>query len=472
MQKLAIAIMVICVGATLLNAIPGAGATKVTPDNCRETDAGVWCAKTLMTSSEKFDGVNYGDADNDGKMDVVASGLAGDVWVARYINHEWIAQVVWSNPGELIQPAVGDVNNDGKNEIVVGGMVAGPEADTGAGQVEMISGSGNHWTATRIHTDGFMVHGITTGDFDPDHPGNEVVIGTFGYNMTELAWTDGKWVETHMMSANHKVRTVVVGDIDNDGQNEVLAVSKDGNCYMVKKINHVWVTKILYTDTVDGLARCGFGDYNGDGITDVVASGDSTNLSLVQRTGNNWSGSVIFHDSDMMRGARIGDVYDGHPGNEILGAGYSGNITMLFQVNGTWKQTLLFHDVGRLHDLKIADVDPDHPGNEILTCGYSMRVTIVAQYHPDFGVAISPKGYDVIDKTAVTFTTTVSSKDYYTDTLNVAVDGLPTGATDLVEQPCDLGIREGGRHCDGQRPLDGRQRQHDLQREAHGHCRD
>jgi|GEM_PF-6170110 len=428
MQKLAIAIVLICVGATFLTAIPAASA-KVTPDNCRETDAGVWCAKTLMTASEKFDGVNYGDADNDGKTDVVASGLSGEVWLARYINHEWTAQVLWSNPGELIQPAIGDVDNDGKNEIVAGGMVAGPEADTGAGQVEMIKGSGNHWTATRIHTDGFMVHGIHVGDFDPDHPGNEVVIGTFGYNMTELAFTDGKWVETHMLSAGHKVRTVVVGDLDNDGQNEVLGVSKDQNIYIVKKVNHVWTNQIIYHNPVDGDARGGFGDYNGDGITDIVVSGDSTNLALIKRTGNNWSGSVIFTDSDAMRGSKIDDAYDGHPGNEIYGAGYSGNVTMLYQVNGTWKHYLLFHDIGRLHDLKIADVDPDHPGKEILVCGYSDSVTIVAQYHPNFGVSMSPAGYDVIDKTEVIFKTTISSKDYYTDTLNVAVEGLPTGAT-------------------------------------------
>jgi hypothetical protein len=428
MQKLAIAIVLMCIGATFLTAIPGVSA-KVTPDNCKETDAGVWCAKTLMSASEKFDGVNYGDADNDGKLEVVASGLSGEVWMAKYISKEWTAQVLWSNPGELLQPAVGDVDNDGKNEVIVGGMVAGPEADTGAGQVALIKGSGNHWVGTRIYTDNFMVHGIHFGDFDPDHPGNEIVIGTFGHNMTELAYTDGKWVVTPMMQAGHKVRTVVVGDLDDDGQNEVLGVSKDQNIYIVKKVNHVWTSKIIYTDPIDGPARGGYGDYDGDGITDIVVSGDSTDLALIKRTGNNWSGSVIFEDSDGMRGARIGDAYDGHPGNEIYGAGYSGNVTMHYQVNGAWKHYLLFHDIGRLHDLKIGDVDPDHPGNELLTCGYSNRVTIVAQYHPDFSVDMTPSGYDVIEKTEVSFKTTISSKDFYTDNLNVAVEGLPTGAT-------------------------------------------
>jgi hypothetical protein len=432
MRKPTTIMVLVCLGASILTAFLPVVTAKVTPDNCLETETGTWCSKTILTESEKFDGVNFGDVDNNGKLDVVGVGLSGQVWVARYVNHEWTAQKIWDNPGELLQPAVGDVDNDGKNEIVVGGMVAGPEADTGAGQVTMLKGSGTQWTATRIYTSEFMVHGIDVGDFDPDHPGIEIVIGTFGYNMTELAYTNSKWVDTLMLKAGHKVRTVVVGDADDDGKNEVTGISKDGNVYIVKKVSGAWTNKVVYTDTVDGVARGGIGDYDGDGVTDIVTSGDSADLALVKRTGTTWSGSVIFHDSDKMRGDKIGDVYDGHPGNEIVGAGYSGNVTMHYQVGTAWKHVLLFHDMGRLHDLKIADVDPDHPGIEIITCGYSNRVTIVAQYHPNFSVDMTPKGYSVIDKTEVAFTVTVSSKDYYTDDLNVAVTGLPTGATATV----------------------------------------
>ena len=430
MKKSTTILVLICLGASILTAFLPVVTAKVTPDNCLETETGTWCAKTILTESEKFDGVNFGDVDNDGKLDVVGVGLSGQVWVARYVSHEWTAQKLWDNPGELLQPAIGDVDNDGKNEIVVGGMVAGPEADTGAGQVTMLKGSGTQWTATRIYTAEAMVHGIHMGDFDPDHPGNEIVIGTFAYNMTELAYTNGKWVDTLMFKAGHKVRTVVVGDVDGDGKNEVTAASKDQNVYITKKVNHVWVTKSVYYDPIDGVARCGIGDFDGDGIVDIVTNGDSQDMAYIHGLGNsNYTGTVIFHDSDKGRGAKIGDVYDGHPGNEIVSTGYSGNVTLHYLVGTTWKHVLLYHDVGRLHDLKLADVDSDHPGIEIITCGYSNKVTVVAQYHPDFSVDMTPKGYSVIDKTEVAFTVTVSSKDYYTDDLSVAVTGLPTGAT-------------------------------------------
>ena len=428
MRKLTVIIVLICVGVSFMSALQPVVTAKVTPDNCRETDAGVWCAKTIMSDTEKFDGLGVGDVNNDGKLEIVGVGLAGKVWIAQYINHEWAPQVIWENPGELLLAAVGDADNDGKNEIVVVGMVAGPEADTGAGQVTLLKQTGNHWAATRIFTDPAMVHSVAIGHFDPDRQGNQVVVGTFSYNMTEIFWNGTGWQWANMMTAGHKIRTVFIADADNIGQNEVLAASKDANVYIVKKVNGVWTNRSVYKDT-DGVARLEVGDYDGDGQNEIVADGDGAHLVYLHRSGTTWTGKVIFDDSDEMRGAWIGDAYDGHPGNEIVAAGYSGNVTMHYLVGTEWKHVLLFHDVGRLHYVRIADIDPDHPGNEVLTCGYSDRLTLLTQVHPDLGVDMSPKGYNIVDKTEVGFTATITSKDFYTDNIDISVEGLPTGVT-------------------------------------------
>lgn len=427
-------IVLICLGASIMTAFLPAVPAKVTPDNCLETEAGTWCSETVASDTDKFDGLNVGDADNDGMVDIIGVGLSGKVWMAKYINKEWVTSVIWSNQGELLLPYVGDADNDGKNEVVVVGMVAGPEADTGAGQVTMLKGSGTNWVATRIHTDAYMVHGVSIGEFDPDHAGNEVVVGTFGWNMTEIALTGGQWISTTIMHMNitapataGKVRTAWIADVDGDGKNEITAMSKNWEGYIVKKSGGVWVNKTIYRDT-GGLARCGTGDYDGDGVIDIVASGDSKKLSLIKRTGSDWTGNVIFTDSDQMRGAQIFDVYDGHPGNEILGAGYSGNVTIHYQVGTDWKHVIVFHDTGRLHDVKAGDVNGDGK-IELITVGYSNRMTVISQKHPDFSVDMTPKGEKVVQKTEVTFTATVTSKDFYTDNLNVVVEGLPTGAT-------------------------------------------
>jgi len=433
----AILITLMFVGAAFMTTVLPAATAKVTPDNCIETEAGTWCSETVASDTQKFDGLNAGDADNDGKTEIIGVGLAGKVWMVKYVNKEWVTSTIWENPGELLLPYVGDADNDGKNEVVVVGMVAGPEADTGAGQVTMLKGSGTNWVATRIHTDPYMVHGVAIGEFDPDHAGNEVVVGTFGWNMTEIALTNGQWSSTVMMHTNitapataGKVRTVVISDIDADGKNEVTAACKNYEVYIVKKSGSTWTNKSIWRDT-GGPARTHTGDFDGDGVIDIVASGDSKNLALIKRSGTTWTGTVIFTDSDQMRGAQIWDVYDGHAGNEIIGAGYSGNVTMHYMVGTEWKHFLLFHDTGRLHDVKVADVNAD--GKLDIFCGgYSNKLTVISLKHPDFSVDITPKGVKVVDKTEVSFTATITSKDFYTDSLTVAVEGLPTGATSTL----------------------------------------
>jgi len=397
---------------------------------CLETEYGTWCGQTVLNDVKKFDGIAIGDADNDGINDIVGVGLSGKVMMASKIGGEWQTRTVWESPGELIIPAIGDADNDGLNEIVVVGMVAGPEADTGAGQVAIIEGAGNYWTATRIHTDSLMIHGVAIGDIDPDHPGNEIVTGGFDHNMT-LIWGSGSsWQYERMMTAEHKIRTVVIGDVDGDGAGEVVAASKDNKVYLVEKDGASWKHQVVFTDPDAGEARCAFGDYTGNGNMDIVAGGDSSQLALATRSGDTWSGNIVWKDSDKLRGTWIGDVYDGRVGNEIITAGYSGNVTMHFQESDVWKHTLVYHTDNRLHHVLIGEVDIDHPGLEIITTGYSNRVTVIAQYHPDFEMEMTPEGdIDVVDQTSVYLKVIFTAKDFYAGTLTFKAEDLPDGVT-------------------------------------------
>lgn len=416
------------VGAALIG-LMGPVSAKVTPDNCLETANGTWCSQIVLSDESKFDGVAVGDADNDGQDDVLGSGLSGKVWMASKKGGEWITRTIWESPGELIIPYVGDADNDGKNEVVVVGMIAGPEADTGAGQLTMLKGSGNHWTATRLFEDTLMLHGVVIGDVDPDHPGNEIVVGGFDWNMT-LVYKDGQdWKSERIFRAEHKIRTVVLGDMDGDGQNEVVAATKDSNVYLVDKVGGTWTSQVMWTDTAQGPARCGVGDYDGDGNMDAVAGGDPKNLAFIKKAGSGWSGDIIWQDSDKIRGTWIGDVYDGHVGNELISGGYSGNVTVHFKEGADWIHVKVFNDGARLHHVITGDVDPDHNGLEIITGGYSNKVTVVAQYHPDFEASITPAGVEITSETEATFKVTVSSKDYYTDDVDLMVEGLPDGAS-------------------------------------------
>ena len=115
----AIGVVMMFIGAAVLTTFLPAATAKVTPDNCLETEAGTWCSETVLSDTQKYDGVNIGDADNDGKLEILGVGLSGKVWMAEYVNKEWVTQTIWENPGELLLPYVGDADNDGKNEVVL-----------------------------------------------------------------------------------------------------------------------------------------------------------------------------------------------------------------------------------------------------------------------------------------------------------------------------------------------------------------
>jgi hypothetical protein len=425
-----VAVLITSVFTTFLGLPAATG--KVTGDNCVETEHGTWCFQTVLSDTEKFDGAGAGDVDNDGLIDVVGVGLNGKVWMATKKSGEWVRKVIWENPGELLIPAIGDADNDGKNEIVVVGMVAGPEADTGAGQVTLLEGSGNNWQATRLWTDTHMLHGCAIGDFDKDHDGNEVVATSFNYTVTEIKLNKAtqKWETQHMFTADHKVRTAVVGDVDasNPG-NEVVVASKDNNLTIIKGHGTQWEAETVFTD-VGGEARCSVGDIDGDGDNDIAGGGDASNLAVVTNKGTQgWDGKVIWTDSDKLRGAWIGDVYDGHSGNEVISAGYSGNVTIHFQESGEWKHVQVFHDENRLHHAITADVDPDRPGLEIVTVGYSNKVTVIGQYKPDLSLSSTPETVTVTSAKKADYKLTIDPSGYFTDDVDLDVSGLPTGAT-------------------------------------------
>jgi len=169
---------------------------------------------------------------------------------------------------------VGDVDNDGLNELVI----ATPNGDTTTYlKVYKHSGGGafsevwNSGFATRVES-----RGLSIGDMDTDGV-NEIILAQSYYtrkvdayrhvsgNTYNLVWTDNNGSDNH---------SSCVGDVDNDGQKELVVGSGNGN----------WDTRVYENGALGWSSgavdnqQAVIGDVDNDGQNEIlVVSGASNN---------------------------------------------------------------------------------------------------------------------------------------------------------------------------------------------------
>ncbi len=398
-----------------------------------------WYYDVMFSRASKTSGCTIGDLDSTraGNEVVVASSDGNVAMLYKSSSGHWESQQLWQGEGELITPVIADFyeGNDG-NELVVVGMSKGLEGE-GAGQATMIYGSGDTWNSAIMYIAPDMLHGLAVGDLDPEHDGSEVIVMSFGYDVTMLTWNETvptDWKTTHMWHAEGKVRKGVIDDLDpTQPGNELVVVDKSGNCTLLSGSGMTWSATTLWTDPgTPGLARVVVGDVDTDYPgKEIVVGGDSSNVGIIWRTGNTWEGKVIFTDSNKIRGLGIGDVDPTQPGNEIVVFGYSQKVTMLTKNNNIWTSSMIFKDTGRAHDLALGEFDPEHKGQEIVFVGYSNNATMLMNSEltekPDFSIYAYPLTQTVYSSDTVEFTVGVLSLGGFNDPVKFSLEDLPQG---------------------------------------------
>lgn len=416
---------------------PGAEAVVVGYD-ARVTELYVspWRGKALYKDPEKLDGVELGDADNDGKSEAVICGLGGTVTLVENDGSGWSGKVIWDNEarGELITPDIGDADPDKPgNEIIVGGMAAGPEADNGDGALTLIYNDGGVWKPEHIFTDTHLIHGNTIGDLDPDKPGNELIAVGFSKNVNLIWKEDGEWKSEVIFTADGSIKKVVVDDFDTEHPgNEAVIVAKSKNVTEIYKEDGVWKNRVLHTAGF-GVSRVAVGelDQSSPG-KEIVAGDDGGNAILLTGNGDSWESRILLTQTSKNRGVWIGDFNPDNDGNELVVTGYEPKVYMVWGSGATWNKKLIYETTDRLHDIRIGDYDPDHDGEEIAMVGYTNEITNiyytggtfaardfeVSLTEDDAAYAIDPEG-----EIAVGFDVETASGFY--EPVTVTVTGIP-----------------------------------------------
>ena len=329
--------------------------------------------------SARYEGPQpWGDADNDGKNELLIGGRDPILRVMKWNGNTYYEEAkiidpvfgigygMWMHFGKkwfrVPQPfgsatgfAIGDIDNDGKNEV---GVAWGRHF------------SAFKWDGSKFRLMGrYIVVGKnergTTLDCiigDADNDGKNEVIVTGGYEISPslvmLKWDGSKFVEEGSWQGHGSIYFPWIADVDHDGKNEVIV--GDGRSLRVLKWNGHGFDDMLIDKFPYQVFGCVAKDSNGDGIPDIhVTFGyprlciyEWKNGSFVKLYDKTWNG-----EDDTIEAIDVGNVDDDPMPEVAVGT----NVIHILQWNGnSYQQEYLINATyGALAVTCIGDFDND-----------------------------------------------------------------------------------------------------------------
>jgi hypothetical protein len=238
-------------------------------------------------------------------------------------------------------PAVGDIDGDGTNEIVVGDKHVYAWRANG---VEMIDGDNNpiSWGVLNTQGDTFVAH-VALGRIDANK-GLDIVAGSRETKQVFCFKYDGTTLPGWPRSTENKIRAgMVVGDINNDGLNEVICIDESGVLYVWKKDGTEYrdgdnnsstqgVFARLTGCTLDYSVPC-VADIDNDGKDEIIVGTQGHQLFAFNEDGTQVSGFPITLSDEIAGSPAVGDV-DGDGQLDIVVNIRDGNVRAIRGNNG------------------------------------------------------------------------------------------------------------------------------------------
>jgi len=288
-----------------------------------------------------------GDADNDGKNELLISGRDGLLRVMKWNTqdqtytqiqalHPPLYPLVNCSAGGM---AIGDVMNDGKNEIAATWYTAIYKYSLG--KYKLISA--NPWIFFHRGASADCLIGDCLNDGK-----NELILSGGGEwrskspvgEITVFRWNGlflkrvAEWKDPDV---NGYVYMAGLGDVNNDGKNEIVCAYANKIMVLqwdvVKKVFQPTMIK-QYSNTEASPFGCVCKDCDGDGKAEILVSFDAPQITIFKWNGSGYAiqYDVTWHKGDpVIEGIDVGDTDgDGIP-NVVAGAG----VTHILQWNGT-----------------------------------------------------------------------------------------------------------------------------------------
>ncbi|MBI5001400.1 MAG: VCBS repeat-containing protein [Euryarchaeota archaeon] len=244
-----------------------------------------WIEDRITNAPANHPAISIGDADNDGKNEVVIIGEEySSMLLYKKVNNVWNKEIIQNFSVWPRAISIGDADNDGRNEIVVG------LSDT-TNEVRLYKKNSNAWRETNITDVPNSIYSLAIGDANNDNK-NEIVLGA-GDTIVSLRmyqYLAGSWIENNVTYIPTSIiKSIVISDVDNDNKNEIIVGSTSVRSY--KNIDNSWFEFIIYNGAVESIA---VGDVDYDNKNEVITglSGPSS-IRLFKLLGNSWNGEIV-----------------------------------------------------------------------------------------------------------------------------------------------------------------------------------
>ncbi len=294
-------------------------------------------------------GLDAADLDGDGLPDLASAEVGGTLRVWRNdgtpFEGTWSGQSAGSTPsGEwLLAVAAGDVDKDGDPDLVTG--------NTG-GAVRLWENDGTPfngtWAQTVVGATNGGANAVALGDLDNDGDLDIVSGHSIGATAEVIAWRNdgGTWTRFDVGTHDADMNTVVLADLDGDGDLDIASSSTTSAAngeiivWQNNGLGNTWTRQDAGEVGVLVYAL-GAADLDGDGDPDLVSGDGNFDVIAWQNNGTpfagTWVSQTLGSGSRTMRGLRIADWdADGWP--DVLtgeGNGNAGGALRVWHNDGT-----------------------------------------------------------------------------------------------------------------------------------------
>jgi exo-beta-1,3-glucanase (GH17 family) len=215
-----------------------------------------WTGDTVVNS------VGIGDVNGDGQTEIFTGGSYFDgtrnnaqlvVWNGANLAAVKITGWYWTSNTVINSVALGDVNGDGHVEIVSGGYYN----DGTRNNAQLIVWNGTNLTVERITgwywSNNTVINSVAIGDVDGDGQAEIVTAGQYNDGSRDTAqlalWSGSNLAAIQIKSwywtSNTEINSVTIGDVNNDFSNEIVT---GGSFYDGIRLNsQLTVWKVIYT---------------------------------------------------------------------------------------------------------------------------------------------------------------------------------------------------------------------------------